>query len=303
MLGPLQPHFLTPRPGQLPPPTRSSSAGWGLQDVNPRRPAPFRAGRGLRAAATGAREVARTGPGRGCREVAGPPAPPPPSLTHGGPGSDLPRARRPSRSAPGPPPSRLAQLSARRAGVPASSPTPASPARASQVSAAARGGGRRPRGTGTRVARAGGRPRSPHPAAPPAGPRPPQTKRPRCEPRGPSPLPLPRPRPAPVAPAPWRGHWAPNPATGLSVSLDSWGSLLPRVRASRASPRAPASRPASLCVPVAAGAGRGLQGRSSRVARRAWLLWGLRAGHSPPVADGHKGRPEILGQGAGTCDF
>lgn len=127
-----------PRPGLLPPPTRPGSSRWGPQDVNPRRPAPFRAGRGLRAAATGAREVARTGPGRGCREVAGPPAPPPPSLTHGGPGSDLPRARRPGRSAPGPPPSRLAQLSARRAGVPASSPAPASPARASQVSAAAR---------------------------------------------------------------------------------------------------------------------------------------------------------------------
>lgn len=130
-----------PQPGLLPPPTRPGSSRWGPQDVNPRRPAPFRAGRGLRAAATGAREVARTGPGRGCREVAGPPAPPPPSLTHGGPGSDLPRARRPGRSAPGPPPSRLAQLSACRAGVPASSPAPASPARASQVSAAARGEG------------------------------------------------------------------------------------------------------------------------------------------------------------------
>lgn len=108
--------------GLLPPPTRSGSSRWGPPDVNPGRPAPFRAGRGLRASATGAREVARTGPGRGCREVAGPPAPPPPSLTHGGPGSDLPRARRPGRSAPGPPPSRLAQLSARRA-------APASPRR------------------------------------------------------------------------------------------------------------------------------------------------------------------------------
>lgn len=233
--------------------------------------------------------------------MAGPPAPPPPSLTHGGPGSDLPRARRPGRSAPGPPSSRLAQLSARRAGVPASSPTPASPARASQVSAAARGGGRRPRGTGTRVARVGGRPRFPLPATPPAGPRPPQTKRPRCEPRGPSPLPPPRPRPAPVAPAPWRGPWARNPATGLSVSLDSWGPLLLRVRASRASPRAPASRPAPLCVPVAAGAGRGILGPSSGAARRARVLRGLRAGHSPPVIDGLKGRPLILGQGAGTC--
>lgn len=137
----LQPHFLTPGRGCFHHPRGRAPPGGDPQDVNPRRPAPFRAGRGLRAAATGAREVARTGPGRGCREVAGPPAPPPPSLTHGGPGSDLPRARRPGRSAPGPPPSRLAQLSARRAGVPASSPAPASPARASQVSAAARGEG------------------------------------------------------------------------------------------------------------------------------------------------------------------
>lgn len=259
-----------PQPGLLPPPTRPGSSRWGPQDVNPRRPAPFRAGRGLRAAATGAREVARTGPGRGCREVAGPPAPPPPSLTHGGPGSDLPRARRPGRSAPGPPPSRLAQLSARRAGVPASSPAPASPARASQVSAAARGeGGAGHAGQGRAWrGRKAGRGPLPFHSTPPAGRSAPAAdKAPEVR--------APRALPAPAASASARtrrarvlaGSPGPESSNRFECQPGFTGSSpsppptpLPRVRASRASPCVSASRPAPLCAPVAAGAGRGLQG-------------------------------------------
>lgn len=44
----------------------------------------------------------------------------------------------------------------------------------------------------------------------------------------------------------------------------------------------------------------GCKGPCSGVARRTRLPPGLRAGHSPPALEGHKGRPEVLGQGAGT---